>query len=61
MFHLINLKIQIWATLKTCAVRFVPDYFVHFAGFEGEYPLIFNRKTCEMGGIRRGKDDGRSF
>ena len=28
------------------------------AGIEGEYPLVFNRKTRKTGGNRRCKDDG---
>ena len=43
------------------AIRFVPIVFARFAGFEGEYWAIFNRKTRETGGNRRYKDGGETF
>ena len=46
---------------KSSVIRFVLDFLVHFAGFEGEYPLVFNRETREMGGKRRRKDDDGTF
>ena len=43
------------------AIRFVPIVFARFAGFEGEYWAVFNRKTREIGGNRRYKDGGETF
>ena len=42
-------------------IRFVPNLFVRFARFEGEYWAVFNRKTRKMVGKRWCKDGDGTF
>ena len=54
-------KFMFDSTAITRVARFVPNVFVHFTGFEGEYLVYLTEKRVKWASMRRCKDGGGSY